>query len=147
MHKCDFVDPQYNFPCHKKSETKIVINLPNKKDPIVKFACKEHGNQRFNWLSSTEIKITKLKDTNKISYAEFSEGIKQIRWKKCRRCNGEFTDSDVQCLLEYLWLHDSRVSLRRSFSLHIDCLNSELKFYEIQKYVGHRDTTLDQVLV
>ena len=146
LHKCDFVNPEYNFQCHKKSDTKIVVNMPNKKDPIVLFACKEHGDSRFNWLSATEIKITKAKDTNKISYTEYSEAMKQIRWKKCRRCNGEFVDSDMQCLIEYLWLKDNKISLRRSFSVHIDCLTSELRFYEVQEYTGHRETTLDQMI-
>jgi hypothetical protein len=143
LHKCTFVDPEYNFPCNKKSHTKIVINIPNKKEPIVEFACERHGDQRFNYLSLTESKLTKSKDTNKISYVEFSEQMKNVRWKQCRRCNGVFNDSDMVCCLEYYFVKDIRISMRRSFLLHSDCLASELRFYSVQKIEGHRETTLD----
>ena len=145
MTRCDYIDPSYNFPCGKKAHTKIVINIPNRKEPIVKFACERHGDERFNWLSSTEIKLIKDKNQNKIEYMEFSEKIKIIRWKQCRRCNGDFVDSDVQCCLEYYSMGDIKISMRRSFLLHNDCLISELKYYEIQKNSNHRVITLDQI--
>lgn len=147
MHKCEFVDPQYNFPCNKKSHTKIVINVPNHRDPLVKYACEQHGDLRFNWLSSTESKLIKNKDTNKIPYTEFATQIKIVRWKQCRKCNGIFEDNDIICCLEYYFVTETKISMRRSFLLHNDCLASELRFYEVQKITGHRPTTLDPLMI
>ena len=146
MTKCDFVDPTYNFPCGKKASTKIVINTPNRKEPIVRFACERHGDERFNWLSSSEIRITNQKDKNQIDYKKFQDEMRKIRWKNCRRCSGEFIANDVQCCLEYYWLSDLKVALRRSFLLHMDCLKSELRFYEINKTNSVVNATLDSVL-
>lgn len=147
MSKCDFVDPNYNFPCNKKAHTKIVINIPNKKEPIVKFACERHGDERFNYLSSTENRLLKEKQQNKIQYPEFSEKIKIVRWKECRRCNDMFSDTEIQCCLEYYFMGDIKISMRRSFLLHDDCLMRELKFYDIQKESTHKIMTLDGLTI
>lgn len=144
--RCDFVDPDDNFPCGKKTQlTRIVIQYPNRKDIVIKHACKIHGDKRFNRLSASEISITKKKDTNKISYHEFAEEMKSIRWKKCRSCNGDFAETDTGCCMTYFWLNENNISLRRSFQLHDDCLASELKFFEIQKKNNTKTLTLDSI--
>lgn len=145
--RCEYVDPENNFPCGKNiTLTKILIQYPYKKEPVIKYACKLHGDGRFRYLSSTEDKISSDYKQNKISYTEFSEKMKLIRWKNCRRCNGGFEKIDKQCCLEYYWLGDNRISLRRSFLLHDDCLESELKLFNVQKDRNSQNTSLDSVL-
>jgi len=132
MPNCDFVDPKYNVRCTtNRNLTKIVIQIPDVVQPIIKFACQRHGDIRFNELSRTEDKITKDRKDNKIDYTEFSQKLKTIRWNQCRRCWGLFNDNSNVCVLEYFWLRGTRISLRRSFLLDKECLDSELKFYEI----------------
>ncbi len=142
---CDFISPD-DFRCgDKKNLTKIVTNVPNTIQPIVRHACNKHGDARFKYLSLTEDNITKQKNTGKINYAEFAEKIRPIRWNRCRRCNGTFEETELVCCLEYYWLKDTRVSMRRSFLLHKDCTESELGFFTIQKK-GERNMTLEQSL-
>lgn len=146
--RCEYVDPTHNFPCGKNTTlAKIVINSPTEKIPQIKFVCKIHGDVRFNYLSATEIKLTKLKTQNKISYTEFSDKLKKVRWNSCRRCNGDFEKTDIVCCLEYYYLTDIRITLRRSFQLHKDCLESELKLFNVHKVDAMKDSTLDGVLV
>lgn len=145
--RCEFVDPLSNYPCGKNTTlAKIVINLPNIKDTIVKFVCKIHGDARFNYLSMSEIKLMKQKEQNKISYTEFAEKVKLVRWKKCRRCLGDFEKTDSVCCLEYMYLQDTRVGLRRSFLLHEDCLESELAFFTVKKDDIVKNTKMDEHL-
>ena len=147
MVKCSFVDPEYNHPCNKKASQKIVIQWPNKNQPLVKFACERHGDARFNYLSLSEKKLQKKKDENKIEWQEYKDEIRLIRWKICRRCNGDFEEQDMQCCVEYFWITDIRIGLKRSFLLHNDCLSSELRYYEINRQGTARDTTLDPMLI
>ena len=145
MASCDFVEPISGFRCgDKKNLTKIVINFPNEITPTVRHACKKHGDDRFRYLSASEEKLTKQKDHHKISYTEFAEKIKPIRWNRCRRCNGNFEDTEIVCCLEYYWVKETRVSMRRSFLLHEDCTNSELKFFTKQDVI--QNMTLEQAL-
>lgn len=130
MPRCQYVDPKLNLSCGKNTTlAKIVINIPNQETPIVKWVCRIHGDSRFNYLAQTEIELTKQKDQQKISYTEFAKDLKIVRWNRCRRCNGDFEDFDIVCTLEYYWLKETRISMRRAFLLHNDCLDSELKLY------------------
>ncbi|MCV0393700.1 MAG: hypothetical protein K5790_10500 [Nitrosopumilus sp.] len=147
--RCEFVDPEFNFPCGKVFNlTKIIFNHPKKKEPIVKFACKPDGDRRFRYLSMTEEKLSTQYKQNKIKYEEFKEEMKQIRWKRCRRCNGEFESNEVACNITYYYWKDGMfMGLRRSFQLHDDCMERELKLFNIQKEdVKSTITTLDSVM-
>ena len=144
---CDFVDPKYNIKCNEKNNlTKIIINIPNHIISIVKHACIRHGDERFNYLSSTEIKLIKEKDMNKISYREFADSIKIVRWNKCRRCNATLEKTDVVCCIIYFWTTDIRISMRRSFLLHQDCTESELKLYKIYSKSESTNIRLEKFL-
>jgi hypothetical protein len=147
--RCEFVDPNTNFPCGKKfNMTKIIFNSPKKKEPIVKFTCKYDGDDRFRYLSKTEDNLTLEYKKNKIKYDEFKERIKLIRWKKCRRCNGEFESDEIVCnIIFYYWKNGLFIGLRRSFQLHDDCMERELKLFNIQKVDKESVmTTLDNVM-
>lgn len=84
-------------------------------------------------LSITEIKLKKQLDMNKINYEEYNEEIRKIRWQVCRKCFKPFTNTDTVCEIDYHWLKEIRVTLRRSFLLHLVCTNQELEFYEPPK--------------
>ena len=130
--RCEFVDPNYNFPCGKPTRlSKIVIHYLDKKEPLIKYVCELHGDARFNYLSLEENNITKQKDQNKISYKESSVKMNDTRWHKCRRCIGKFKDTDIVCEMDFHWLKDTRISLRRSCLLHKYCLESELMFFSV----------------
>lgn len=134
MSKCNFVELGRTSECgEKKNLTKITINIPNQTLPIVKWACRRHGDQRFIILSQLEILLTKQEHTGKIDHTKFSDEMKLERWKKCRKCHQVFLQTDTVCELDYHWVKDTRVSLRRSFLLHLTCTNQELDFYKVPK--------------
>ena len=144
--RCDYVDPTTNFPCGKKTTlVRILIQSPKSNEVIVKYVCKIHGDRRFDYLSLQEDKLQKQREQNKIdSWDEFKEEMKQIRWKRCRRCLGSFEDTDIVCMMEWYYWSDTNLGLRRSFRLHEDCCNSEMKLLEIQKDPGTVNSTLDE---
>lgn len=119
---------------------------PSKPIPVVKHVCKIHGDPRFNYLSSTENKAQDDKVKNRISYAQFMDKMKLIRWKNCRRCNGIFEQADVQCSMTWFWVKESAISMRRSFILHDDCMKRELAFLQKRIQKVSVDSTLDAVM-
>lgn len=143
--RCEYVDPLSNFPCGKSTTLgKITIQHPSKKEIITKFVCKAHGDRRFDYLSIEEIKLQKQKVQNKItSWEEWKDSMKATRWKKCRRCHGHFDETDIVCIMEYFYWTETRIGLRRSFLLHEDCCNSELKLFEVLSEPGAENTKLD----
>lgn len=145
--RCQYVDPTYNFPCGKPTTlAKITFQYPDSNEIITKYICKPHGDRRFEYLSLSEKNLKKQKDTNKITYTIYADKIKSIRWKKCRRCNDDFTDTQKKCNITYWYWSETSLGLRRSFQLHDDCMDSELKFFNIQSDDSIKVTTLDQHL-
>lgn len=142
---CEFVDPSSNILCGSPNQiTKIVFNSVSIKIPMVFYACKRHGDMRFNALSLSEIELTKLRDRDSVNWSEFKDEIQKIRWKFCRRCNSSIGDQVTYCV-EYFWIQKEKLGLRRSFILHNQCAMSELKLYGVGKKIK-LNQTLDGVI-
>jgi len=145
MPRCEFVDPSSNILCGSTTQiTKIVFNSVTMKIPKVFYACKKHGDMRFNALSLSEIELNKMKDRDKISWSQFKDEIQKIRWKMCRKCNSSIGDQITFCV-EYFWIQKDKLGLRRSFILHNECVMSELRLYGVGKKVK-LNQTLDGVI-
>lgn len=140
--KCEFVDPSSDILCnHPHNLTKIVFEESTNKKNIVIFACKKHGDMRFNSLSMAEDDIRKQLDRGLIEYTKFKEELREIRWNRCRKCNQRLGDKANYCVT-YFALKNNQIRLRRAFLLDFNCATSELKLYGIGKEVP-TDQTLD----
>ncbi len=134
MARCEFVEPSYQNKCGATfGITRVEFVNPLLKIPEVFFACKKHGDIRFNSLSMSEIEIQKMKDNDKVGWKEGNEKLGDIRWNICRRCNEQFRKEDVVWNLLYFSIkNDIQVRMRRSFLLHRECAMSEMTLYKIR---------------
>ncbi len=138
--KCEFVDPSTDILCNYPNNlTKIVFEESTGKTDIVIFACKKHGDIRFNSLSMAEDDVRKQLDRGLIDYTKFKEELREIRWNRCRKCNERLGDKANYCVTYYA-LKVNQIRLRRSFLLDFACAKSELKLYGIGKEVPVNQT-------
>jgi len=147
MSKCEFVDLSTGIVCNSTNQiTKIVFNSTLTKIPLVFFACRLHGDMRFNALSMSERLLHEQKNNNAIDWENFKETLKNIRWKSCRRCNREIGDTATYCV-EYFWIREkeNKIGLRRSFILDNECAKSELRLFGIGNEIK-KDQTLDSTI-
>lgn len=147
MPKCEFVDLSTGIVCGSINQiTKIVFNSTLTKNPLVFYACRKHGDVRFEALSMSETLLHEQKNNNAIDWENFKETLKNIRWKNCRRCNREIGDTATYCV-EYFWMREkeNKIGLRRSFILDSECAKSELRIFGIGNEVK-KDQTLDSII-
>jgi len=147
MPKCEFVNLSTNIVCGSTNQiTKIVFNSNLTKIPLVFFACRIHGDLRFNVLSFSEKLLQDQKKSNAIDWENFKETMKNIRWKNCRKCNREIGATATYCI-EYFWIREkeNKIGLRRSFILDSECAKSELRLYGIGNEIK-KDQTLDSII-
>lgn len=145
--KCEFVELSTNIVCGSSNQiTKIVFNSTLAKNPLVFYACRFHGDLRFNVLSFSEILLNEQKNNNSIDWENYKETIKNIRWKNCRKCNKEIGDVATYCI-EYFWMRvkENKIGLRRSFILDNDCAKSELRLYGVGNEI-RKDQSLDSII-
>jgi len=147
MPKCEFVDLSTGIVCGSTNQiTKIVFNSTLTKIPLVFYACRNHGDIRFNALSMSEKLLHEQKNNNAIDWENFKETLKNIRWKDCRRCNREIGDTATYCI-EYFWMREkeNKIGLRRSFILDNECAKSELRIFGVGNEIK-KDQTLDSII-
>ena len=145
MPKCQFVNPHINMPCGKQHKlTKIIFNTPKSNEPIIKYACKADGDARFRYLSTSEDRLTKEYKQNKMKWNDYKEQIGDVRWKKCRACNGYFEEDEVRSNITYYYYTEGiMIGLRRSFHVHEDCFESELNFFNVFSNDKPKNQTLE----
>ncbi len=132
--QCQFVDPTDHHKCGEKAKTRILFIDSVSIHPEVRVACDRHGDMRFNVLSNTEIEITKRKDDNSISWTDFSERMRVVRWSECRRCFSKFEMNDANWIIEFFAIkRDIQIRMRRSFRVHASCGKSELSLFTEKK--------------
>jgi len=147
LSKCEFVDLSTGIVCNSTNQiTKIVFNSTLTKIPLVFFACRFHGDIRFEALSMSEKLLHEQKNSNAIDWENFKETLKNIRWKNCRRCNREIGNTATYCI-EYFWMREkeNKIGLRRSFILDNECAMSELRIFGIGNDIK-KDQTLDSTI-
>lgn len=132
--QCQFVDPTDHYRCGEKAKTRILFIDSTSIHPLIRVACDRHGDLRFNALSNTEIEITKKKNEDRISYTEFSDRMRVIRWSECRRCFSMFKMDDTNWIIEFFAIkRDTQIRMRRSFRVHASCGKSELSIFTEKK--------------
>jgi len=132
--QCEFYNPTDHYRCTEKAKTRILFIDSLVIHPVVRVACDRHGDMRFNALSNTEIEINKRKDENKISWTDFSDRMRIIRWDECRKCFTKFKFDDANWIIEFFAIkRDTQIRMRRSFRVHTSCGKSELSLFTEKK--------------
>ncbi len=132
--RCEFIDPTDHHRCGEKARTRILFIDSLSIHPVVRVACDRHGDMRFTALSNTEIEINKRKDENRISWTDFSDRMRVIRWGECRKCFIKFNMDDSNWIIEFFAIkRDTQIRMRRSFRVHSSCGKSELSLFTEKK--------------